>query len=130
MLTIALLIINSIITLHPVLLTPKNENKYNIMQGIYYCVTASTNSVATLMIGHQIYSSTRQDKRARRRYRHIIEITIQSSAIYSVTMLASAITSILGGLNLPRQERDGLFIVSNYLEFITLFATVSNKFLG
>jgi len=97
------------------------------MQGSYYWITAATNSIATFMIGHQIYSSTRGNSRARRRYRHIFEIALQSSAAYSLTMLATAIINILAGSNIPVTEFNNVFIFSNYLSTFTFFSTVHHK---
>jgi len=126
---IAVIIFNAVITLIPGRLTTKTGNEFDVMQGSYYCLTALTNSVATLMIGRQIYSSTRDNNRARQRYRHIVEIALQSSAMYSVTMLATAIINIVGGLsvNFATAEGHNLFIVSNYLSSINIFTTVRDQ---
>ena len=64
------------------------------------------------------------NNRARRRYRHIIEITIQSSALYTLSMLGNAVTILItnGSVNL-----DGSAVINAgvYLDALTIITTVS-----
>ena len=52
--------------------------------------------LATLVIGIQIYSSTRLDSGARKRYKYVIEIIIQSAGLYTLSIIALAITFLVG----------------------------------
>lgn len=73
---------------------------YDNLQGSSLCVTAATSMIATFVIGAQIYFSTSLNIQARRRYKHIIEIIIQSSALYSIAILFPAISVFVHNANL------------------------------
>ena len=68
---------------------------FNIIQGTSFCITAITSLSATAVISGLIYSSTSLNRRARQRYTHIIEIMIQSSALYSLALLVQAVTALI-----------------------------------
>jgi len=68
--------------------------QYNLLLGITLLVTAVTSVTATFVIGIEIYTSTILNRRARKRYTHIIEIVAQSSALYSLAILFQAIESL------------------------------------
>jgi len=68
---------------------------FNILQGCSLCMTTVTSMVTTLLIGAQVYSSTSLNPRARRRYKPIIEIMLQSSALYSLAILTQAIVTLM-----------------------------------
>jgi len=68
--------------------------KFNLVEVGSLCASALTNMTATVLIGAQIRYSTRSNHQARRRYQHIIGIIVQSSALYSVSMLAQAIIGL------------------------------------
>jgi len=72
----------------------------SIVQGVRVCVTAATSIIATCILGARIYSSTSLNRQARRRYTHIIEIMMQSSLLYSLSMLALAIATLTDNGNL------------------------------
>jgi len=89
------IIIGGIIYLDPSDGTNELVQKFNILQGIALCVTVLTSVSATFVIGAQIYASTAVNHQARRRYKHVIEIIIQSSALYSISLLITAIISLI-----------------------------------
>ncbi|KAF8186755.1 hypothetical protein BJ912DRAFT_970635 [Pholiota molesta] len=55
----------------------------------------ATTLVSTLLIAYRIYSVSKQQLPSSRRFNHIIDIVIQSGAIYAFSQLAFAIGSIL-----------------------------------
>jgi len=75
-------------------------HQYDIVLGTSLCVTVTTSVLATFVIGAQIYVSTNKNHKVRRRYKHIIEIIIQSSALYSVSLLLYAIIVLCLSTNL------------------------------
>jgi len=95
----------------------------NLSQGINLVITAITSITATSVIGAHIYSSTSLNPGARKRYKHIVEIIVQSSALYSLTLLASAILAFINdahsALFMPHFTTAELYTSS-----ITLITTV------
>jgi len=76
------------------------DRLYNIWLGITFLLTAVTSTTASLVIGAHIFSSTAANIRARRRYTHITEIIMQSSALYSIAILCQAIEALVNrGIN-------------------------------
>lgn len=75
--------------------TVKFARQYNIFEGTTLCVTAATSVIATFVIGAQIYTSTNLNTRARKRYAHITEILVQSSALYSLSIVGQAIVTLI-----------------------------------
>lgn len=93
MVTIAVL--GVLITSIPAFQTVSFNRVGNIMQASSSTITAVTSITATIVIGAHIRSSTRLNRRARRRYQHIVEILVQSAALYSIVMLVQAIVAII-----------------------------------
>ncbi|KAF4610338.1 hypothetical protein D9613_010637 [Agrocybe pediades] len=105
--------------------TAQFARRYNILQGSTFLVTAMTSMMATFVIGAQIYVSTRQNLRARKRYAHIVEIMIQSAALYSLTILGQAIIALTTSGNLATLTSailNGEFYTSGLMVFTTAFA--------
>jgi len=67
---------------------------YGAMQGSSLFITVATSVLATFVIGSQIYSVTSPNRHTRRRYEHIFEIIVQSSALYSLSILVQAVTNL------------------------------------
>jgi len=100
---------------------------FNIIDGTLSGVSAATSILATFMIARVIYSSTSHNPRARKRYQHIIEITVQSSLIYSVTIFGLC---ICGFINTGDQYVNwNVLKAEEYLAGITAVVTVSTRFL-
>ena len=99
--------------------------RYNLFQGISLCSTAATSVLATFIISAEIYRSTSQNINARQQYRHIIEIAIQSSALYTLAALVNAVVSILnnGHLNLLGST---ILNVESYADVLAIITTVSS----
>jgi len=101
-------VIISLIILKPKYQTARFARLEHVIQGSSSCVTAAASVLATLMIGHEIYSSTKLNNRARRRYSHIVEIMVQSAVIYTIASILGAITSLLdpGSVNGTNSARN------------------------
>jgi len=95
----------------------------NIIQGISYSTTAATSVLATFIVAAKIHRSN-MNNRARRRYRHIIEITIQSSALYTFSTLGNAVITLVDKGN-PNLDGSSLVNAEAYLTAFTLISTVS-----
>ena len=93
-LIIIAIIMNALSYFDPSDTTDEFLHQYDIVLGTSMCVTVATSMLATFVIGAQIHASTDTNRKARRRYKHIIEIIIQSSALYSVSLLLNAITAL------------------------------------
>jgi len=93
------------------------------MQGSSFVVTAATSMISTFVIGIHIYSSTNLISRIRRRYTYIIEILVQSSVLYSLSILALAIADFVdnGDLTLTGSS---VFNAEAYTSAIALISTV------
>lgn len=58
-------------------------------------VSLSTTVASTFLISYRIYSIGRQDGGSVRRFRHILEIVVESSAVYSLSSVVAAVGYIL-----------------------------------
>jgi len=94
--------------------------KYGIWLGITFLLTAITSVIASVVIGAQIYSSTAKNPAARRRYSTIIEIIMQSSALYSLTILCQAIATLMSATKDWPMDN----VAAIYSETIMTFTTV------
>jgi len=103
--------------------TSQWAQRYNIIQGISFCVTAATSVLATFIIAAKIHRSN-INNHARRRYRHIIEITIQSSTLYTLSTLGIAVTGLINNGYLNPQGSTVLD-AQLYLNALTVITTVS-----
>lgn len=104
--------------------TSQFARRFNILIGTSSCVTATTSIIATFVIGAQVYNSTKMNPKARRRYTHIIEITMQSSALYSLAILAQAIFALLSSGSFMSQS--SFFVASDYISAIANITTVGD----
>lgn len=100
--------------------TPANSRMFNILQGCSLCMTTVTSMVTTLLIGAQVYSSTSLNPRARRRYKPIIEIMLQSSALYSLAILTQAIVTLMS----PGSFDKMIIVTGDYTQVMVNITTV------
>lgn len=63
-------------------------NIFNVVDGTLGAVTAVTSVLATLMIGYRIYSVTKANGRFTNKYKRIVDILVQSSLMYSLSIIA------------------------------------------
>ncbi|KAF9551427.1 hypothetical protein CPC08DRAFT_715065 [Agrocybe pediades] len=83
--------------------TDENRRKFNVLDACFNCVAAATSLVATSIIAYRIISTTRSIQIPNGnvhhtkkwsyggRYKHVVDIVLQSAMIYSATLVAMAI---------------------------------------
>ncbi|KDR81224.1 hypothetical protein GALMADRAFT_136254 [Galerina marginata CBS 339.88] len=107
------LFLSTVIRLSVEKLHPKDPQIINNLDGAGYFVSAATSLLTTLLIAYRIHFIFRHDGASRGRFKHLIEILIQSSAVYSLTLLMNAISVIL-----PIDETNTQFFAfQNYIPF-------------
>jgi hypothetical protein len=62
-----------------------------------YFTTSATSFVTTVLIAYRIYSTAKHEGVSGRRFKHIIDIIVQSGAVYSLSLLQLAIAFVLPG---------------------------------
>jgi len=124
-LTIAGAVMNGLFNALPSFQTDQFAQQQNIVQGTISCVTAATSIISTIVIGAHIYSSTKLLTQARRRYTHIIDIMIQSSALYSLSMLSQAILSFIDPGTIGSGAQTALSMGIIYTTGTAIITTVS-----
>ncbi|KAH9478992.1 hypothetical protein JR316_0009456 [Psilocybe cubensis] len=79
----------------------------NNMNSAVFFISLGTTSMATLLIGYRIYPVVNNTSRSRTRYKQIITIIVESSALYSLCLLFEALSteiSALGDIDSPLGE--------------------------
>jgi hypothetical protein len=69
----------------------------NNLQSAALFMSFGTTLVTTLLIAYRIYSASKQQLPSSRRFNNIIDIVVQSGAIYAFSQLAYAIAGVLPG---------------------------------
>jgi len=92
--------------------------------GAMYASVAATSVATTFIIWHFIYSQTIFNG-GYRRYKDIIDILIQSSAVYSAIAVATTVCAFL--ITGEAETSMNVVIVDNYFEGISVIMTVSNN---
>lgn len=84
----------------------------NDTQAAAYVVSATTSMLATLLIAYRIYSVFKQNTifTMRRRFGQVIDILVQSAAIYAIMMLIQATSLFLPNLG----TSPSVFALDNY----------------
>jgi len=85
----------SLVNTVPAFQTPARARQANYISGAMLSTVAATSLVSTVMICLHIYSSTTHDRRSRKRYKHIIDAMVQSSAVYTTVAIATMIVVLL-----------------------------------
>ncbi|KAF9555562.1 hypothetical protein CPC08DRAFT_125367 [Agrocybe pediades] len=94
-----------------------------LISGVLEIVTVVTSLSTTFIICRHIYtySSTSQDRHSRRRYRYIIDILVQSSALYTTSVLLGAISGFLDKGNVATSMK--ALILENYADTVAQIMT-------
>jgi len=112
--------------LDPTTQTNQFAREFDIVGGTSYCVVAATSLISTSVIAAQIYSSTNVDPRARRRYMYIVEITTQSSALYTLSTISAAVTGLINNADF-NAHGSSFFNAESYTNAIACFTTVCSS---
>jgi len=108
----------------PTHLTYQFARQINIIQGTSFCTTAATSLLATFIIGAEIHRSTTFNTVARRRYRYIMEITIQSSTMYTLAIVGNAVLVLINNSDLDLTGST-LLNAGSYFQVLLIVTTVS-----
>ncbi|PPQ73194.1 hypothetical protein CVT26_014799 [Gymnopilus dilepis] len=109
------IILVSSVRLHP---TAKQGALLNNLIAASFFITCATTLITTILISYRIYSMSRSilPKNSRMRFDHIVDILIQSAAVYTLSAIAFAIPAIfpdsdsnLTGLQAARMYRWTIF---------------------
>jgi len=93
------IVIGALSYFDPNLETAQFGRQFRLLQGGILCVVVATSLIATFLIGAQIYLSTSINPRARQRYQHVLEIAIQSSGLYTSSLLLEAVMTLIINTN-------------------------------
>ncbi|KAF4622550.1 hypothetical protein D9613_008977 [Agrocybe pediades] len=121
----ALAVVNiTILTLtyvNPVFQSDQWFHNANVIDGIFEAIVAATSISASVTISYHIYSITSRTSGAWRRYKHIVDILVQSSGAYSTAVLLAAVVDFLntGEANTSLTA----LILDNYAETLYVFLT-------
>lgn len=95
---------------------------FNDLVSAAYFTTFATSLMTTALIAYRIYAVSSQTGLSRRRFKHIVDIVVQSGAVYSLTALATAISGVLPGGSDIRNTRT--ISVQNYIEALGVYVSV------
>ncbi|KAF8170551.1 hypothetical protein BJ912DRAFT_1083699 [Pholiota molesta] len=100
--------------------SPTLAATFNDLVVTAYFTTFATSLITTALIAYKIYSSSSQTRFSRKLYRHIIDIVVQSGAVYSLTALATAISGVLPGSNIIHTRS---ICAQNYIQAIGVYVS-------
>jgi hypothetical protein len=84
-------------------------------------ISFGTTLITTVLIAYRIYSASKQQLPSSRRFNHIIDIVVQSGAIYAFSQLVYAIAGVLSGSN---GFNTRIIAFTNYIEPLNVAITV------
>lgn len=103
-------------------MTEKQAITGNDLLAAVYLVASGDSLVTTILIGYRIYSVSNWSASSTRRFGRIVDIVVQSSALYSLALLSIGIAVVLPGsvsvLNLH------FFALNAYLPILCLLISV------
>ncbi|KDR76720.1 hypothetical protein GALMADRAFT_139613 [Galerina marginata CBS 339.88] len=79
--------------------TESQGTRIDNIESAGYLISAVTSLTTTFLIAHRINKMLQHDNYSMRRFTHIIEILVQSVAVYSVMLLIEAISGLIPVLN-------------------------------
>ena len=100
----------------------KSEDQFNIISGCLGGVTVLTSLSATSIIGYRVYSALKGNSRRRKQYRSIIDILVDSCAMYSVMVLGTVLCDFLDVSGSSFSWRTA--IAGDYFATLTAFMAV------
>ncbi|KAF9560671.1 hypothetical protein CPC08DRAFT_467512 [Agrocybe pediades] len=103
--------------------TAENARRANHISAALFCTAAATSLSATLFLCYTIYSSTAMNPQSWKRYRYIVDIMLQSSAIYTTFAVILMISDFLN-TGQAISSIKGL-VLSNYIEPLAVVTSVS-----
>ncbi|KAF8155095.1 hypothetical protein BJ912DRAFT_1152140 [Pholiota molesta] len=98
--------------------SPTLARTFNDLVAMAYFSTFATSLVTTALIAYKILTHSRF---SRKRYGHILDIVVQSGAVYSLTALATAISGVLPGGSDIRHTRSSC--PQNYIQALSVYVS-------
>ncbi|KAF9551738.1 hypothetical protein CPC08DRAFT_823132 [Agrocybe pediades] len=96
----------------------QTDQIFDRLSAAAYVTVAATSLVSTIVICLQIWRHTMPRSRSRKNYRNIINILIQSSAIYTVTVLFSAVLNFTSDTG-SGESSFASVLISNFVAPVT-----------
>ncbi|KAF9547037.1 hypothetical protein CPC08DRAFT_769526 [Agrocybe pediades] len=126
------IVYDSLVAMKPGYHSDKTDAIANRLAGAVFTSVAMTSLAATFVICSNIYRHTASFSASRKRYRHVTDILIQSSAIYTLVIVFQA---ILGFLDTVQDGRSWnamtvVFILVNYVSDLTVIVSVRAIYLS
>jgi hypothetical protein len=82
--------------------------RINDLASAAYFTSFGTSLVATVLIAYRIYHALERGA-SRKRFQHVINILIESGAVYSLSLLVIGVTSVFPGASNPLNTRSVAF---------------------
>lgn len=103
-----------------------NNNLFNIVSSALVFVALVTTMLTTFLIGYRIHSSSRSNGLpAKRLFAHIVTLVVESSAIYSILLLAYAILiEDPAASRLESRAADAEFYVQTILVVVSVCSSI------
>ncbi|KAF8173089.1 hypothetical protein BJ912DRAFT_1079466 [Pholiota molesta] len=95
----------------------------NALLSAAFFITFATTLVTTILIAYRIYSVSKQEGVSARRFKHIIDIVIQSGAVNSLTLLANAIIVVLPASILNTKDSAANTYAENIVPYVLAMST-------
>ena len=94
-----------------------------------YFLSVSSTISSTALIVYRIYNSvSNQDSRSKKRFMHIVDVLVQSAALYALALLVTAITGVVEIIS-GDATTVSLYAVINY-EGVAIFVFASVRTTG
>ncbi|KAF8180101.1 hypothetical protein BJ912DRAFT_635640 [Pholiota molesta] len=88
----------------------------NLLSSSYFTIFV-TSLGTTVLIAYRIHSGSKQEGVSKRRFKHIIDIVVQSGVVYSFSTLVSAIAFVYPGANSITNTR--MYALTAYISALT-----------
>jgi len=120
--------IEALLALRPSFYSESRVKAFDILDGSISGLAAVTTVVATSIIGWNIWSSiNRHGAPAEGRHRNIFDILIQTSAIYCICLVGSAISDFLVSSPFNPQPSEIMLAVTNYFFSVSTIIAVQHS---
>jgi hypothetical protein len=95
---------------------------FNDLLSVAFFISFATTLTTTTLIAYRIHSASKNGGFPRRRFKHAIDIVVQSGAVYALTLLATAISGIGAGDDVRNTRTTAL---DDYTQAVNYPLTVS-----
>ena len=105
--------------------SPSQSDLLNILAGAVYLISAATTLSTTVLISYRIHSFYKEDifSGSRSRFKHIVEILVQSAVVYCLVSIAYGIVTVI-----PNETSLDVFVARNYTATFYFFTAVRSHY--